>query len=220
MAFDDCSLLRAAVRWPYRRDEVCIANKGSPSTLDHGRCLNRNQPLHKRLAGTVVWSGFPCVEQDSSAVAVASDPTTRTQGSLSLTRIWELMFLSEQPSILTPFAKVSNGHEKCCGIDMNTGIFSSKKSASWTILVNVKNEPAFVLINSRNQPVFLINRRHEAGFLMNRKNEPGYLMNRKNEPGFLWNILPLHAGQPMNVWLHACQASSGAGQPNWCSLIK
>jgi hypothetical protein len=40
-------------------------------------------------------------------------------------------------------------------------------------------------------------------------------MNRKNEPGFLLNVLPLqHAGQPVNVLLRACQALSGAGQPN------
>jgi hypothetical protein len=55
---------------------------------------------------------------------------------------------------------------------------------------------------------------------MNRKNEPGFLMNRKNEPGFSLNNLPLRAGQPMNARLPACQPSSGAGQPNWCSLVK
>jgi hypothetical protein len=44
-----------------------------------------------------------------------------------------------------------------------------------------------------------MNRKNEPGFLMNRKNELGFLMNRKNEPGFSWNILPLQAGQPMNV---------------------
>jgi hypothetical protein len=54
---------------------------------------------------------------------------------------------------------------------------------------------------------------------MNREKEQGFLMNRKNEPGFSLNNLPLRAGQPMNARLRACQPSSGAGQPNWRSLV-
>jgi hypothetical protein len=65
-------------------------------------------------------------------------------------------------------------------------------------------------MNWTNEPGFLMNQKNELGFFMNRKNEPGFLMNRKNEPGFLLNIL----------WLRACQASSGAGQPNWLSVLK
>jgi hypothetical protein len=75
-------------------------------------------------------------------------------------------------------------------------------------------------MNRKNEPGFLMNRKNEPGFFMNRKNEPGFLMNRKNEPGFLLNILPLRADQPMNARQRACQASSGAGQPNWRSVMK
>jgi hypothetical protein len=71
-------------------------------------------------------------------------------------------------------------------------------------------------MNRKNESGFLMKRENERGFLLNRENEPGFfLMNRKNEPGFLLNILPLHAGRRMNTGLHACHASSGAGQPNW-----
>jgi hypothetical protein len=75
-------------------------------------------------------------------------------------------------------------------------------------------------MNRTNESGFHMNRRNELGFLMNKQNEPGFLMNRKYEPRFLLNILWLRVGQPMNACLRACQASSGAGQPNWLSVLK